>query len=87
MIIKDPVTAPYGLIGTPELAKNVSDTFTENKVLIMENHGITAIGSKMINAFDRIEVLENASKMTFITQMMNEVRSLSDDQLEQIDNL
>ncbi len=87
MIIKDPVIAPYGLIGTPELAKNVSDTFAENKVLIMENHGITAIGSEMIKAFDRIEVLENAAKMTFITHMMNEVRSLSDDQLEQIDNL
>jgi len=87
MIIKDPVIAPYGLIGTPELAQNVSDTFAENKVLIMENHGITAIGSEMIKAFDRIEVLENAAKMTFITQMMNEVRSLSDDQLDQIDNL
>ncbi len=87
MIIKDPVVAPYGLIGTSDLAKNVSETFAENKVLIMENHGITAIGSKMIKAFDRIEVLENAAKMTFITQMMNEVRSLSDDQLEQIDNL
>ncbi len=87
MIIKDPVIAPYGLIGTLELAKNVSDTFAENKVLIMENHGVTAIGSEMIKAFDRIEVLENAAKMTFITQMMNEVRSLSDDQLEQIDHL
>ncbi len=87
MIIKEPVVAPYGLIGTPELAENVSKTFAQNKVLIMENHGITAIGSQMIKAFDRIEVLENAAKMTFITTLMNEVRSLSDDQLEQIDNL
>ncbi|MCW3786683.1 class II aldolase/adducin family protein [Plebeiibacterium sediminum] len=87
MIIKEPVVAPYGLLGTPELAKNVSETFAENKVLIMENHGITAIGSEMIKAFNRIEVLENAAKMTFITHLMNEERSLSEDQLEQIDNL
>ncbi|MCW3807546.1 class II aldolase/adducin family protein [Plebeiibacterium marinum] len=87
MIIKEPVVAPYGLMGTPELAKNVSETFAENKVLIMENHGVTAIGSEMIKAFDRIEVLENAAKMTFITHMMNEERALSDDQLEQLDNL
>ena len=87
MIIKEPVVAPYGLMGTSELAKNVSETFAENKVLIMENHGVTAIGSEMIKAFDRIEVLENAARMTFITHIMSEERNLSDDQLEQIDNL
>ncbi len=87
LIIKEPVVAPYGLMGSKELAKNVSETFAENKVLIMENHGITAIGSKMIKAFDRIEVLENAAKMTFITHLMNEERNLSDEQLLQIDNL
>jgi L-fuculose-phosphate aldolase len=87
MIIKEPVVAPYGLLGTSALAKNVSDTFAENKVLIMENHGITAIGSEMIKAFDRIEVLENAAKMTFITHIMNDERNLSDEQLQQIDNL
>ncbi len=87
MIIKEPVVAPYGLMGSKELAQNVSNTFAENKVLIMENHGITAVGSVMINAFDRIEVLENAAKMTYITHLMNEERSLSDDQLEQLDNL
>ncbi len=87
MIIKEPVVAPYGLMGSKELAKNVSDTFAENKVLIMENHGVTAIGSEMIKAFNRIEVLENAAKMTFITHLMNEERSLSDDQLEQLDSL
>jgi L-fuculose-phosphate aldolase len=87
MIIKEPVVAPYGLLGTPELAKNVSNTFAENKVLIMENHGVTAIGSEMIKAFDRIEVLENAAKMTFITHLMNDERNLSEEQLQQIDNL
>ncbi|WP_066628311.1 class II aldolase/adducin family protein [Labilibacter marinus] len=87
MIIKEPVVAPYGLMGTAELAKNVSETFAENKVLIMENHGVTAIGSEMIKAFDRIEVLENAAKMTFITNLLNDERNLSDDQLEQIDDL
>lgn len=87
MIIKEPVVAPYGFMGTEELAKNVSETFAENKVLIMENHGVTAIGSEMIKAFDRVEVLENAARMTFITHMMSEERNLSDDQLEQIDNL
>ena len=87
MIIKEPVVAPYGLVGTEELAKHVSETFAENKVLIMENHGITAIGSEMIKAFDRIEVLENAARMTFITNLMNDERNLSDDQLEQLDNL
>ncbi|TLX75594.1 class II aldolase/adducin family protein [Labilibacter sediminis] len=87
MIIKEPVVAPYGLMGTEELAKNVSETFAENKVLIMENHGVTAIGSEMIKAFDRIEVLENAARMTFITHIMSEERNLSDDQLAQIDQL
>ncbi len=87
MIIKEPVVVPYGLVGSTELAKNVSDTFAENKVLIMENHGVTAIGSKMIKAFDRIEVLENAARMTFITNLLNDERNLNDDQLSQIDEL
>ncbi len=69
-VLGDPVMVPYQRMGTPALAEAVAASAANHDVLLMENHGVLAVGKTLVQAFDRIEVLENAAKMTVIAQQM-----------------
>jgi ribulose-5-phosphate 4-epimerase/fuculose-1-phosphate aldolase len=45
------------------------------------------LGNDLLAAFDRMEVLEFAAKMTLVTGMMGNVKTLSQKQLQEIDKL
>jgi L-fuculose-phosphate aldolase len=99
-VLGTPVVAPYALMGTQELAAAaaaaavgadprvdpMSASMNPN-VILLENHGIVCLGKDLLTAFDRMEVLEAAAKMTFITSQMGDLRPLSAEQLKEIDDL
>ncbi len=58
---------PYRLMGTPELAREVAKYATDHNVLLLENHGAIAFGKTLIAAFDRLECLEQAAKLTYLS--------------------
>ncbi|MFA7230213.1 MAG: class II aldolase/adducin family protein [Victivallaceae bacterium] len=60
--------ADYGCQGTAELAKLVGDAAEKSNCIVMKNHGIIALGRNLLEAFDRLEVLENAAKTTLICE-------------------
>lgn len=76
--------APYILMGTEELAKVVADKLKDSNVVIMKNHGITTVGPTLLSAFDKMEVLEGAAQMTLNAQIMNSVRPMSQENLEEL---
>jgi L-fuculose-phosphate aldolase len=86
-ILGDPLFVSYALMGTKELAEIVSDNISRSDILLLENHGILSVGSNLLQAFDRIEVLENAAKMTVITSVMGNSRTLSSSRIEEIRRL
>jgi L-fuculose-phosphate aldolase len=86
-ILGDPLFVSYALMGTKELAEIVSDNISRSDILLLENHGILSVGSNLLQAFDRIEVLENAAKMTVITSVMGSSRTLSSSRIEEIKRL
>lgn len=73
----DPCFVPYALMGTRELATIASEAIVESEILLLENHGIITTGSTLLQAFDRLEVLENAARMTTIVEMMGRKKPLS----------
>lgn len=75
----------YALMGTDGLAKLVSEALRNADVSVMQNHGVIAVGNTMLKAFDRLEVLENAARMTWITETLRCARSLSKDQKTEIE--
>ncbi|TFG37063.1 MAG: class II aldolase/adducin family protein [Candidatus Aminicenantes bacterium] len=75
-ILGKPKTVPYALMGTKELANITAEYILTSDILLLENHGILATGSSLLQAFDKIEVLENAAKMTLITDMRGDKRPL-----------
>ena len=86
-ILREPVLASYALMGTAELADIVSKAARHTNVVLMQNHGVIALGETLFQAYDRMEVLEAAAKMTLLTDMLGGARELDPDQLRQIDEL
>jgi L-fuculose-phosphate aldolase len=63
-IVGEPEYAPYALMGTPELADSVAGCFKRHTAcVLMENHGVLCTGDSLLQAFDRIEVLENIARI------------------------
>jgi len=53
----------------------------------MANHGVLTVGGSLQQAFDRIEVLEAAARLTIMTELLGSVRELSPAELAAIDAL
>ncbi|UCH13558.1 MAG: class II aldolase/adducin family protein [Bacteroidales bacterium] len=86
-ILGTPQVAGYALMGTQSLAKIVSEKAANTNVILLENHGIICLGTSLLEAFNKIEILEASAKMTLITELMNDVRQLTPEQIKEIDNL
>jgi L-fuculose-phosphate aldolase len=86
-ILGDPLLVPYALMGSRELANLVAENIGHSDILLLENHGILTTGSNLLKAFDKIEVLENAAKMTLIVQMTKKKSPLSKSRIIEIEKL
>lgn len=86
-ILGEPVIAPYALMGTKDLAISVGDAFKDlnTKVVLMENHGVITVGSSLFQAYDRIEVLEAAARMSLMGELLGGAKKLSAQRLAAID--
>lgn len=79
--------ARYYPMGTSELAEEVADAAKYANCIIMKNHGALTVGDNLLQAFDRIEVMENAAQMTLMTgvELKKFYRPLNKTQLKKID--
>lgn len=76
-ILDEPVFVPYALMGTKKLAGIVAKGVEKSKIILLENHGIITLGDNLLQAFNMIEVLENAARMTVIVEIMGNKKPLS----------
>jgi L-fuculose-phosphate aldolase len=83
-ILGNPLAVPYALMGTRELAALASEYIEHSDILLLENHGILTTGSNLLQAFDKLEVLENAARMTIIVEMAGKKSPLSKSRVLQI---
>jgi L-fuculose-phosphate aldolase len=74
-------------MGTKELASLASESITDSDILLLENHGILTTGSSLLQAFDKLEVLENAAKMTLIVEMTGKKKPLNKLRIRELEEL
>ena len=86
-ILGEPVFVPYALMGTKKLADLVAKQIDKSDILLLENHGILTVGKNLLQAFDKIEVLENAARMTLIVDFEGKKKSLSKERILEIEKL
>lgn len=62
--VKKVVNVPYALMGTEALADAVTQYGRTYNVMLMQNHGAIAIDKTLLQAFDKMDLLERAARMT-----------------------
>ena len=81
----------YCPMGSKELVSKVSEKGKTSDVMLLRNHGAIALASTLLKAFDRIDLLERAAKMTIISKQMEkvqiEVEALTGSQCKELDRL
>ncbi len=74
----------YERMGTKALAEAVSERIASGvNAVLLEKHGALTVGSSLINAFDRLECLEQASKLTFLSHIVK-TEDLTEEQKKEI---
>jgi L-fuculose-phosphate aldolase len=86
-ILGDPLLVRYALMGSKALAEVAAENIMKSDILLLENHGILTTGSTLLQAFDKIVVLENAAKMTLMTEMTGRKRPLDKARILELEKL
>jgi L-fuculose-phosphate aldolase len=76
--------AAYGLPGTPALSEGMKPFLAEYNAVLLENHGCTAYGSDVWEAFFRMEMVEHLAKITFVAEMLGGARALPREEVEKL---
>jgi len=74
------------LMGTQDLANVVAEQAKNSNLILLENHGIVALGKNLTEAFDKLEVLEFTAQMNFITNCLGKPKGLNLEQITEIKN-
>jgi L-fuculose-phosphate aldolase len=86
-ILGDPLLVKYAIMGSRALAEVAAENIMKSDILLLENHGILTTGSNVLQAFDKIEVLENAAKMTLMTEMTGKRKPLDKARILELERL
>jgi L-fuculose-phosphate aldolase len=74
-------------MGTVKLAALAAEKTLQSDILLLENHGILTTGKSLLQAFDKIEVLENAAKMTLLVEITKKKSPLTKTRIHEIEKL
>jgi L-fuculose-phosphate aldolase len=72
-VLGEPALTAYAPMGSAGLAAEASRAAANSNVILLKNHGIICLGEDLVTAFNRVEVLESAARMTIIIEMMRAV--------------
>lgn len=74
---------PFGMPGTPELADRFEPFLAAgHDVFLMANHGATACGATLAEAFHRMESLEQAARIVLTARLLGRVTPLAAEQVD-----
>jgi len=86
LVIGASASADYARTGTQTLADAVTSALGEGaSCVLMRNHGVLAIGDTLLQAFNRIEVLEQLAKVTFFANVLGGGQGLTAKQCAALD--
>lgn len=84
-VVGDPGFAPYARMGTADLAAALVQALDGRTCALMQNHGVLTTGATLLEAFDRLEVLEFAARTTLILETLGGGIELTAGELAELD--
>lgn len=79
------VKVPYARSGSHVLADRVAEAAASSSCLLLQNHGVVTLGTNLLEAFTRLELLEQAARITLDVMHLNGVRGLSTAEQQELD--
>lgn len=76
--------AAYGLPGTPALSDGMLPWIPQYDALLLENHGCTAYGRDVWEAFFRMEMVEHFARITFVAEMLGGAKALPREEVDKL---
>jgi L-fuculose-phosphate aldolase len=73
--------APYATYGTPELARNAVETMGQQSVVLLQNHGLLAVGPTLARAYAIAEKIEFIAELYYHALQLGSPIILPDDEL------
>lgn len=64
-------TAPYGTPGTDELPESIRELVRCSDTLIMQNHGSVTLGTNLMDAYKKLDMLEHTARILSIAYAVN----------------
>lgn len=85
MMLGGPVrVAPYATFGSDELAENVALALTDRAAALMANHGSVSIGASVVEAVERLELLEWLSELYSRAHTIGEPHVLTGEEMTDV---
>lgn len=78
VLVEEPVVVPYHHSGSEALAEAVARAAGESSSILMRNHAVTTTGETLLQAFNRVELLEEAARLTLTCLTLPGVSGLSE---------
>jgi L-ribulose-5-phosphate 4-epimerase len=73
--------------GTENLARAVAQTLKSHQVAVMQNHGVVAVGGSLLEALNRLEIVEMTAQIMTVTHNWGGSPTLTQTQLEKLREL
>ena len=86
-ILGEAARVPYAITGSRELADLAAEAARTRDCLLLQNHGVVTLGATLLEAFNRMEVLEAAAWQTVLARGLGGARHLSGEELRDLDRL
>lgn len=59
-------TTPFATPGTPELPESIRNVIRCSDTLVMQNHGSVTIGTNLLDAFKKLDMLEHTARILWL---------------------
>ena len=78
--------APYATPGSPDLANSIRESMRvkENSVVMLDHHGLLAVGRDIYQAAIRVEHAEAAARVIYYARQLGGEKPLAPDSLEKL---
>ena len=77
-------TAPYGTPGTEELPESIRAIVKCSDTLVMQNHGSVTIGTNLLDAYKKLDMLEHTARILWLAHALGHVKALPPDAVKKL---
>lgn len=79
--------ARYGTPGHSDLYDRISEHLKDHDAFLLANHGALTVGHSVMDAYDKMETLEQAAKIQFVAHQLGKVNTLPKEDVDRLISL